>query len=190
MAKKKDMKNMRPTLVRTEGGINQNSFSYDTSNFWDQFPEVKLIFPFDELYVQDKSTKKKESSMFMWGLHLLEHPASAIYNLPDKGERVTEKIGVLIKYDYEVDEHKYRINYRDCVLPEAYRLLTRWYEKLMERSDLLEDTPYNIVNLKVLDEAMKMTKPLWDAFGEIRDQVMMQEGQEIDGKTLAQQKTL
>jgi hypothetical protein len=187
MAKKKEIRNLRPTLLRTEGGINNlQTFSYDTSKYWDAFPEVKLIPPFSEIYAKDKSADKSKSSILMWGFHLLEHPASAVYNLPNKYQLINEKMGKEANYNYEEDPKEFIEAYKDVILPEAYRLLSSWYTKMRERSELLRDLPYSIETMDKLDKAMGATKALWEAFGEIRDQVMLQEGQEIGGKSLSE----
>lgn len=191
MAKKSsDLKNMRPTLLRTEGGITSSSFNWETSDYWTTFPEVKLIYPFNELYTNDKSAKKAKSSGLMWAIHLMEHPASLIYNLPNKLELIHEQFHEKVGYNIEADPKKYIETYVDVILPEAYRSLTKWYRKLKQRDELLEEVDYTLADIATIDKAITSTKGLWDAFSQIRDQVMMQEGQEIDGATLTQQKLL
>lgn len=188
MAKKsKDLKNMRPTLVRTEGGITKAVFNWETSNFWDVFPEVKVLEVFEDFYKYDKSPKKVKSSATMWGIHIMCHPASMIYNLENKLELTHKKFSPIGDYNIEQDPLGLIEEYTNLVLPEAYRLLTKWYQKMRERSEMLDELSYDLNNLEKLDKAMASTKSLWDAFGEIRDQVLMQEGQSLDDKTLSQQ---
>jgi hypothetical protein len=73
-------------------------------NFWDQNFAYKFLSPFDQLYKNDSSKDKKESSKLMWAFWLYTSPHT--YN-PFKNIQGDRKIEAIRRYapKFDIEEH-------------------------------------------------------------------------------------
>lgn len=121
-------------------------------SIWEQYPELKLVSQFGKLFREDKSEKKKDSSLLLWSVLLYCFPYSPFYNHPEKLE---ECANFLKKTKFkEEDIVMYAPEMENVVLTEAERSFTLWTESLKERRRWLSEQKYteNIKRNQALDK--------------------------------------
>jgi hypothetical protein len=77
-------------------------------NFWDINPQFKVALSFKDLYKNDKSKGRKDSSKLMWFIAYIYDPGSLYYNLPlqEKEEVIGEDFMDDINY---ANKHKSKL---------------------------------------------------------------------------------
>jgi hypothetical protein len=104
------------------------------SNFWDQNPNIKYLSPFGDLYSEDKSKGKTNSSDFMWALILyfdLENSPYKRMENKDKEEEIKKFWFPEIDFD-KIKE--FEIAFSDSCLSYAQKVLLFWRTTLEERN--------------------------------------------------------
>jgi hypothetical protein len=172
-----------------------NNFDTD-NNFWETNPQLKLAGPFKELYTNDKSRLKKESSTLMWTIVLIWDRNSKFYNQPEEGK--DGKINLLFN-DYFGDSTYYTLNkvlvdklrdfYINLCTSTAEKTLRGVETKLKERDTFLKETEYTLGEkgdkgwqwgtVDTLDKMMANTKKLYETY----EQAMKIVSQEADKGT-------
>lgn len=143
------------------------------NNFWEEFPMLKAITPFKDLYKSDKKRGKVISSKLMWALASYVDISSAN---PLSNQSDEDKIA-LIESDYinvKFDKVKYKDHIskmRDILLTKEYRALYNLVSKLEQRTKLIEDTDYSIENADKLDKLISGTKGILSAIKEMETMI-------------------
>lgn len=128
-------------------------------NFWKENPELVIAPELEKIYKKDTSKDKKDSSLFMWAIHLCEHLDSKFYNHPNKYEIVAEK--VLKNKGFKWQKHEELISsYREIVLTDAERALSIWNETMRLRNSSLKQMYQDALKEKDTDELVKLDKML------------------------------
>lgn len=149
-------------------------------NFWELYPDFKIALSFKDLYKQDKSRGKVNSSKLMWFVAYTRDMNSKFYNLPQ------EEKDALIGKDYMKDINFYENNKKELdVLIEDYlklvyspsrRHLMDWDRKLIERSKLIIDIPYTLENFEELDKMAAATPKIYKAISDLKAELSKEEG--------------
>lgn len=132
-------------------------------NFWEANPNLKYIF--SDLYNQDLSISKEESSKKMWFITMMYHPNSELAELYE-----SERLDILkadyykdLEWDEEENEPLVQKFKHTCLLKKK-RFLSDWEKKLEERDVYMNSLPYNEDNFVILEKLMGNRKSLWDAY--------------------------
>jgi len=125
------------------------------NNFWDYAAQFKVVSPFKELYSSDKSRGKKSSSNIMWAISLCYHPASDLYNLPDKEDRVFDMVK---DKSFKLKDYEEQIElFKDMCLTQAQKSLESWDTRMRQRDVFLKDQEYNFDQYDDLGKTIKGT---------------------------------
>ncbi len=158
--------------------------NFDTEvNFWEMHPQLRLIDDFKELYKNDKSRGKKDSSQLMWAIALLIDKSvnNAFRNLPEdeKKEQLATHFLKIENFDWNSDRvQKYIKTYKNMCLSQAERSLIAWEEKMKERDEYLKSTPYNLDNAKALDDMFKNTYTIMELYKKTVDLIDLEKEKE------------
>lgn len=151
-----------------------DSFNPQT-NFWEEFPDYKLLGIFGALWkINRKHGKLKNSSNFMWALTLCYDRKSSFFPQPvqDKWEGVSEQLFDDMHYfinlalmeephkeeDYDDPEvkvilledlHTYISEFEQSIDTPLGMALRRLEKKLVERTKFIEETPYTLDHYEV-----------------------------------------
>lgn len=147
-------------------------------NFWELNPELKYPKVFAELYNNDGSKLKQESSKIMNAIYLLLHKESRYAELPEKDRRL------LISRDYLKDDKfnweeikDIQDEFLNLTLTKARRLLRTWELKLEERNEFIASVKYDGDTAALLDKMMAATENIWKQYLSILNEVEKEEGQ-------------
>lgn len=151
-----------------------------SENYWVLHPAIKTIKLFKDLYDNDKSKEKIESSKLMWAIALMVDPNDAnpwrTVNHLDKQK--------LIKTDYLEDK---KFNWNDPLIKEltseyetrcltiGEKELVRLERKLTQRGDFLDKTDYNLENAAELDKMLLNSGKVFDQIAAIRAKMSQEE---------------
>lgn len=110
-------------------------------DFWECYPEFKVLAPFKAFYKGDRSKNKNQSSKIMWAIALAESHHSNWYNLGDKYDRLrTDFLG---DKNFKWDAYEALIDaFKDTQLTQAEKSLTAWNEQMMKRDRYLKNQEY------------------------------------------------
>lgn len=154
-------------------------------NFWEEFQDFKVHPVFSRIWANNRKTKLKESSLFMWALALCYDRKSILFNQPeiDKWEVVSEDLfgdpHAFINFVLYDDEEKSDPFADDGVepiinIPMGLKIrqiivefekvidtplglsLRELERKLIERTDFIMRTPYSIDRWDRKDDGAKM----------------------------------
>jgi hypothetical protein len=105
---------------------------------------------------------------------LMYHPKSDIYNLPE-----SEKINIIKTYDKDFDiedvyYNKYKPIVLDSILTPSERALLTLERKLRELTLFIEDTPYTLENVKLLNDSQIAMDKLTDTIKNIREKLAIE----------------
>lgn len=133
--------------------------SFDTeANFWEINKQLKVMSPFSDLYKNDKSKNKQDSSKLMWGVALAFDPNSKYHNFPEKDRATLVAKDWFIDKSFDWDKYKdLTKQYMNCFLTPTERSMRAFKNKIDERERLLEQYPYTIDNAKMLDDIITNT---------------------------------
>lgn len=144
--------------------ININKSFNPNSNFWDINPHLIYVKPFSELYNNDESNDKLNSSKDMWCILWLAEPdedTSKYYRLP-----YDDRIEVCKEYNPMFNPNNELI--RECLSAYEYvcltsieRILKEEKEALIKRAEFLRQAEYDFDTMKLLDEARAKSPQLW-----------------------------
>lgn len=91
-------------------------------NFWELFPNYRVIDLFNAFYMKDKSKGKEKSSNIMWAIAFCVRRESVMYNLPEKWELAAKDI---VKDAINWDDYEDIVKmFKSCSLSHANRDLS------------------------------------------------------------------
>lgn len=143
-----------------------NTFDTD-KNFWIEHPDMKVISPFKQIFEDDKSKKKEDSSKMMWFIVLCYDRDSKIFKLPENtkhsiaGEDYCGDIKYYSKNNVLLDMCVPR--YLELQHTPMQRLMASWDKKLIQRAAWIDGMDYD-EDFERLDKAMVETKKVYDAY--------------------------
>lgn len=135
-----------------------NNFT-TTANFWEVNPQLQVISPFKELYREDSSRKKKNSSDLMWFIALCNDPDSKFRNIPSEdkveliGEDFFSDVNFYKAHQDQLDDLS--ASYQLYTETAAQRALREWEEKIIERARFIKNTTFS---MDEYDESGKLRK--------------------------------
>jgi len=144
--------------------------NYLENNFWKEHPLLKKMTPFNGLYKKDKRKEKDISSRMMWAI-------AAFVDISKKNLPEEEKISIIeqdyINVRFNKEELKECINkMRILLLSTEQRVLADLYDKLKERTKLIQDTNYTIENADKLDKLIGNTDNLITAIKKMETTIL------------------
>lgn len=108
------------------------------NNFWETFPQLRVIDLFNKFYMKEKD--KTFSSNIMWAIAFCVRRDSPMYNLPNKWELAAKDI---VKKDIDWDKYDEFINtFKQSVMTQAERSLLAWEELMFKRDKYLKTQDY------------------------------------------------
>jgi hypothetical protein len=114
---------------------------YKGNNFWETFPEFRILDIFDKLYREDKTKKNEYSSNIMWGVTFCLRKESPMYNLPDKWFLAAKDIIGSDKFNW--DDYQHIIDaFKSSHMTQAERSLYAWEELMTKRDKYLKNREY------------------------------------------------
>ena len=152
------------------------------NNFWEVNSNFLILNDFKQLYDEDKSKKKVESSLFMWGLSLLLHPDSLLFNvsISDRRSIIANEYLHDKSFDWSKVE-KYIQAYQKLVLTSAQRQLVIWTRLMDEKSEYMNTLSYNSSNWEEVEKMLLSNSKLYTELERISEQ-LEKEGSEGDVK--------
>lgn len=134
-------------------------------SFWEVCPQLTVAGSTKQVYDEDKSKKKVDSSNLMWFIALSTDLNSKFYNLPEVGpDNKYELLGADILGDknyYKRFKDKcdrlisFYIKLQDT---PAQRALREWDQKMIERAEFIKDTKFSMDSYEIDPETGKMIK--------------------------------
>lgn len=140
------------------------------SNFWDQNPNIKYLSPFGDLYSEDKSKGKTNSSDFMWALILyfdLENSPYKRMENKDKEEEIKKFWFPEIDFD-KIKE--FEIAFSDSCLSYAQKVLLFWRTTLEERNTYMKSLVWG-KDTDEKEKLLKTTHSLWNEYRKAEEAV-------------------
>lgn len=147
-------------------------------NFWDLYPEFKVLNPFKDIYKKDKSKGRRESSTFMWFIALCYSKASKYVKLACDG---IDGKHYVIGLDFCGDTSYYSKNKVDLdICIDAFiniqysaleRHLKTWDDLLDKRTAFLKQQDYDFNTAEELDKMAIGTKKVYDTIKQIWDEL-------------------
>lgn len=152
-------------------------------NYWDVYPEDRVIRPFSSLYEEDnkedrkenkKENKKEKSSRIMWGLRMLTVPTkdNPLWRMTNE-ERLDELSNILSQD--ELDKViELRKAYVDAKMSYVMKRYLFYQDLLEQREDYMSTLSYTTDSDK-LDDMLARTKKIWDEFMKIKKELEVEE---------------
>ena len=136
-------------------------------NFWELNPHLKYVKPFSQLYKEDKSKNKEQSSKTMWCIVWMVDPDEDInryYRLQEDLRMETCK-----EFNPKFNENDPLTKecwdaYPNVCLTTIERILKEEKEFLVKRSEFLRNVAYDFDTMKMVDEARSKSKKLMEDF--------------------------
>jgi len=148
-----------------------NTFDTD-KNFWQEHPDMKVISPFKQIFENDVSKKKEDSSKMMWFIVLCYDRDSKLFKQP------IEERHRIIGEDFIGDAKYYEkwkivldaaiAVYTDIQYTPMQKLMASWDKKLHQRAKWIDSLEYEDDDEKV-DNAMARTDKVYTAYKKIMD---------------------
>lgn len=136
---------------------------FDTDvNFWELYPQYKVIEPFKSFYPKDRTKGKIYSSTVMWAIVFLHHPESPLANTTEEDRRKIIENEVVGDNRFKWDEYKeLEEKFAELELNSSQRSLKLISKKIQEREKLIDDTEYTLDNAKDLDAVILNTEKIY-----------------------------
>jgi hypothetical protein len=139
-------------------------------NFWELNPHLRFVKPFSELYSEDTSKNKLQSSKDMWCIFYLSEPDENInlyYRLNND-----EILDVCKSFNPLFDEDNDLINlcmkeYPEVCLTVIERMLKVTKDFLKKRNNFLKEVDYNLDTMRDIDNALGKTTKIEEDFDKI-----------------------
>ena len=154
-----------------------NNLDTDIS-FWELYPEFKVINPFKDFYIKDKSKLKKDSSTMMWFIALCYSKSSKFSRLQIDG---IDGKHYVVGLDYCNNKNYYEEN--KIVLDEAIEMfititytplerhLKTWEDLLDKRTAFLKKQEYDLGNYDDLDKMAIGTDKVYSTIKRIQEEL-------------------
>ena len=151
--------------------------NYDIdSNFWEQNPQLKYFNVFADLFNNDKSKGKSESSRLMWSIFLYVDPVKSKFNRLLEEEKLIEIKIYNPDFNPKLKSQVTLIEkYESLILSKAKKLFRDWETKLEEREKFISKTKYTDENWKMLDAMMADTPAIWKQYNLVKETMMEEE---------------
>lgn len=153
-------------------------------NFWEANKDFLLFFK--DIYDNDKSKGKTESSLKMWCIAFYtESKKENIYAnmtneekkriivesyLKHEGVKITDPKEVKKIIDWDLDA-PYIERYLNTVTVKPKKLLRKWEDKLEERQLFINSQSYNKDTYDMLDDMMTKTAKMWQEYARIKKDI-------------------
>lgn len=143
------------------------------NNFWEIYPDVSIIEEFNNLYINDKSKNKVDSSKLMWAVYYIMHPDSIFFHMPDKYDQIAKGHLKDPKFKWATLKKELEV-YKTIVLTDAERALTNWGEIMSMRDVSLKDLyksalkEKDVKTLKDLDSMLSNTPKMFEDYKKVR----------------------
>lgn len=121
------------------------------NNFWDLYPDLKIIKELNSFYTKDKSKKKETSSRIMWAIDFAYNPESRFYNIPKKLQVIASDFLKNDKFKWEDVQDIVDI-FKNTVLSDAERALVSWNEIMIMRDASLKRLYKEALDVKHIGE--------------------------------------
>ena len=154
-----------------------NSLDTDIS-FWELYPEFKVINPFKDIYLNDKSKSKTTSSKLMWFVALCYSKSSKFSRLQIDG---IDGKHYVVGLDYCNNPNYYEDNKEildsviDMFLQITYTPLERhlktWEDLLDKRTSFLKTQQYDLGNYEDLDKMAIGTDKVYSTIKKIQEEL-------------------
>lgn len=152
-----------------------NTFDTD-KNFWIEHPDMKVISPFKQIFEDDKSKKKEDSSKMMWFIVLCYDRDSKFYKLSAEGLDGKHSI---VGEDF-MGDIKYYSKWKlvlEPVIEEYIRLqyspmerhLKTWEDLLDKRTSFLKSQEYDFETDEKLDKMAERTLKVHNTIKQIKE---------------------
>jgi hypothetical protein len=139
-----------------------------TRNFWEVNPSFTAISEFKDFHKKDKTKEKARSSQTMWAIALLVHTNSKYANLSyaDRLSLINDDFleADKIELDPEGDHKDLIETFQKLGMSRTQRIARQWGDKLDERFKFIDQMPYNLENVEILDKMMQYTEKLWKQY--------------------------
>lgn len=145
-----------------------------SENFWDCNPNMKKVGVFKDLYNNDKSTKKKDSSHSMWAVAIFvdKHQDNPYRNLNSDDKVKIIKEDYLADSSFDFDKLAvYVEEYKKYCLSQIERTLVELNKKLEERDIFLRSLNYTLDTASQIDSLILNTKKLKDLYFEMKKEL-------------------
>lgn len=150
-------------------------------NFWDMYPDFKIALSFKDLYKQDKSRGRVNSSKLMWFIAYTTDLNSKFYKLSQ------EERYAVIGEDYMKDSNFYNNNkkevdtltndYVKLQFSAAEKQLRAWDIKSDERAAFIASIPYNLDTYEDLDKMAVNTSKIYNELKNIKEALVKEDGE-------------
>lgn len=160
---------------------------FDTDvNFWEVNPQLKLVDEFSELYKNDKSKNKVDSSRTMWAIALLldKSKNNQFRNLPFEEAKDQLAKHFLKDETFEWGNpwvQRLMEQYEKLILTQAMRSLRNWESKMKERDDFINSISYDIEIAEKIDKMLTNYPKMFDTYKIISEALQLDE--ETDDKS-------
>lgn len=139
-------------------------------NFWELNPHLRFVKPFSELYSEDTSKNKLQSSKDMWCIFFLSEPDENInvyYRLDND-----EILAVCKRFNpnfHDTDEliKTCMREYPEVCLTVIERMLKITKDFLKKRNSFLKEVNYNLDTMRDIDNALGKTGKIEEDFDKI-----------------------
>jgi hypothetical protein len=150
-------------------------------NFWKEFPELLSY----EVFLDIKEGVE-DSSMFMWAVHLCEHPKSMIYRDPNKYVHMKDKLS---KVTNKKKRAQIMDKYRELILTPGERALVRWESNVRKVNKYAEDMDLSTLKpneIKSMIDTLEKCGKLFNAVPEIMAKIQEEEDKINEKVSLSQ----
>jgi hypothetical protein len=154
-------------------------------NFWECFPEVLVLKEFLELKNNDKSKGFKDSSNFMWVLHLCLNPKSTLFNIPNKFDKVSKSIlkkGLNVE---DVSTLEYINAYKQVCLTPGERAYLDICAVVEKRASYLSTLDYNLDDGPIIDKLHANTFKIYQDLEKVRKIIQIEQSKTTGRKATA-----
>lgn len=155
----------------------------NNNNFWKLYPSYKTPKLYKELYDNDKSKNKIESSNLMWALIFMfdktEYNPYKTLQVTDKIEVINEDILGIPNFDWSKYTELKNFTHK-LIMTEIERTYYAYLEKMEERRKLIETSKYTLDTAEDLDKIIKNTDVVRKELDNLKKLVDLQE---TEGRT-------
>lgn len=143
-------------------------------NFWDCNPNMKIVNGFKQLYDEDGSKKKTNSSRIVWAIALLldKNKDNPYRNLSEVDKRVVIIEDFLEDKSFDFTTYSDLIlTYENLCLDTIERMILQMERKLEERDIFINSLKYGMDNATSIDSLILNTKKLKDLYYDMKTEL-------------------
>lgn len=144
----------------------EGTIFYENANFWKLNPQLKFYKPFANLYKEDDSLDKENSSKTMWCIVFMTDPdeeTNKFFRIPEKEryEMLQETFHPLFDKEEELTKQCLEAYPMEC-LTSVQRALKDEKEMLIKRATFIKEQEYTLDKYELVNvgqRAMRVTLP-------------------------------